>query len=640
VPAAAPHALVTKSYPNKEFGMTLQRLALAVPILLCAAALRGQPDDAACTLKPRVLINAQYGTTGPLTFYKVPNWVDLPEDGTDAPEPDASDNYIFTACTGVIPGSAQFRIGPRAFTGDPTVLQIGEWFYVTGTNSDAIVGPPAGSHSPDVNFPIYRTRDFMSFELHMFAFGRTDNGTASYQYIDWMVEPPRLHLNGNKWYTALWAPQLYMDPSVVNTDPYVYMNFSAVENGTYAAGDHSVFHVRIKRSKFLEWLTKNPYTDVTGYRFADKREASAPWQASFGRRGWGNVMYYDGGGCVAGAPVIPSSASALLLGGGCPTQAPMTPQTDQSRKVIRLPLATVNTNWGFQHNHQPVLASVLAIDPFMFIDPNPLATGVWRRTLIYCWDDRHGLTPLSTWGNHIAGMPAGPSQYVFDSSATALPFAANRSSYNRLFAYDLDAQTWGFLDNGALAGRNRWRNGAVGEGPTVFWLASTNRYYLVYGRNTVGGPSYQIVYRMTEPGQPLTSLSLQTWDQDTNVPEHMLLRATDHTRSGGWNFGGPEYFEIQAGDSTVYPYLAFHAQPDALGQPSTPVRTVFFKELTLEPDGSGRLKQLYECSFDPSRDIRFFRVPTTIAQRNTWSGDTDAPDDDGGGDLPIPPDAD
>lgn len=604
---------------------TIRTWLLGVAAAACAAsppAALAQP----CGILPKERTNAAYVPDAAGEYYRIYNWLNDSAAPTEPLEADENDYHNFTYCASSL-DPTQYIVGPHIRLADPTVLQINEWFYITGTNGEDFFRPPSSSAPTDINFLIYRTKDFANFELHMMAFAPNDIGVASEQYIAWGPDQATLHLNNGKWFTRLWAPHLYMDPTQGGSDPFVYLTFSAVEKG-FEDGDHSIFHVRIRRSKFLEWHNKDPLLD-DGIRFADQR-AGLGWQAWFCYRlpdANGNLRSYFDGGVAAGANLlIPNTATIDMLGTLCGVPG----YTTLQRKYYDdPPSCDPPTNpRGFEHNEATcpnIQAAILTIDPFVFIDPKLPDNHPWKRVLIYNWDGRKGCRN-DEWGNHIAAMPLGSTQFYFVETESAIPLAAAKNRSNRNFAKDA-AGHWQWVDNGAMTGSGyRWGWGGVAEGATAFYLPETDRYYLVYSRNTTDSAAYQIVYRMTEPGEPFSSLALSSWN-DMDAPEHMLLRATDLTDPTGWSFGHPQYFEVIDCNNVVHPYLAFFAKLEGSTQ-----RTVMFKELTVEPDGSGRLKQLYEVNFDPSRDIRFFRMPLCIKSRTTGliGGDPGGEVDPGG----------
>jgi hypothetical protein len=499
------------------------------------------------------------GVVGPTpdTWYLANNHVDLNGDG----QLNTSDRYIFS-----LPGGGPLQLA------DPSVLQIGDWFYVTGTTD-------AGARWTG-NFEIYRTRDFVNFELHMLAFDESDlNGSG--QRLDTYQGFKRIHLNG-AWYTQLWAPQLYMDPTEGGADPNVYLVFAAVQNHT--DGDrHSIFHVRMRRSRFLTWHNggMNPWTG-DGPRFADLRDPGNGYQAWFTYKANNDPAQpwrYDGGYAI-GKSIPTSGEVQSLLGPNC------------GQLVLR--------SRGYAYRCHGA-AQWMTIDPFVFIDPNLGAGALWKRVMLYNWDDKNPDVPSGHWGNHVAGAPLLNVQFQLNASGTMIPMAMARNVNHKVNGFD----------NGSLD-RNLqpWNAGAVAEGATAFYHGGSNRYYLIYSRNTWDSPAYQMVYRMTQPGQTFRDVQLPHF-MDQTVPEEILLRAAHYNVVGTANFGHPEVFTLRDEFGSERYYLLFHAKLDYDQTPGqfTGRRTLMVKELLLEPDGSGRLKRLHESHADLDRDIRYFRMP-------------------------------
>lgn len=538
----------------------MQRNRVSFAGLALTALLAPSTAQAVCVgVPPGTQATSAPGVVGPTPdmWYLANNTVDLNGDG----QLNTSDRYIFS-----LPGGAPLQLA------DPSVLQIGEWFYVTGTTD-------SGARWTG-NFEIYRTRDFVTFELHMLAFGE-QNPNGSGQWLDDYQGFKRIHLNG-AWYTQLWAPQLYIDPTEVGADPNVYLVFAAVQNHTNGER-HSIFHVRMRRSHFLSWHNAgmNPWSG-DGPRFADARHGQGfqAWFAYKPNNDPAQAWRYDGGYGLG--KLIPASGEVQgLLGPNCGQ------------------LEARSRGYSYRCHRA---APWMTIDPFVFIDPQVPNANVWKRVMLYNWDDKNPDVPAAHWGNHVAGAPLLGNQFQFNVNGTAIPLAMARNANHKVNG----------LDNGTLD-RNLqpWGWGGVAEGATAFYHRGTNRYYLIYSRNTWDSPAYQIVYRMTNPGQTFRDIQLPHF-MDQNVNEEILLRATHYNVVGTANFGHPEVFTIRDEFGNERYYLLFHVKLDYDQVPGqfTGRRTLMVKELMLEPDGTGRLKRLHESHADIDRDIRFFRMPS------------------------------
>jgi hypothetical protein len=240
--------------------------------------------------------------------------------------------------------------------------------------------------------------------------------------------------------------------------------------------------------------------------------------------------------------------------------------------------------------------------PFVFIDPNRTSSDPWKRVMLYNWNDAASNLSFAHWGGHIAGHPLLHNNIQFDKNFETKPYAHARNSNNQV----------GGKYNGTVdINQQQWTGGGIAEGICAFYLPETQRYYLVYSRNTWDSAAYQLVYRMSAPGAPFSSLALPSFENQT-IQEHVLLRAHDYTSGGEANFGHCDFFTLND-----KPYLIFHMKPDYQrwlvgGQWQTGFaggRTAFFKELTVENVSTGKLKQLYETHADPARDARLFRIP-------------------------------
>lgn len=561
---------------------------------------------------------------------------------------------------------------------DPAILRItsqhGTWYYVTGTSDEWGL----------LNFAIYRTRDFSTFEPHMLAFDWWNQLGSGQQTV--LIDLPPvgpgpedrkvLRLNNGKQFHGLWAPQLYRDPTltpalvldgpgdggggdgggddgggddsdddasdaqasgywppvpddVVNEvemddeafdewvagsgqtdnglDPWIFLTFSAIENkDPLPASDRyrSCFHVRMRQSKFLEWHTvANPFQNppnppTAARRFADIRSGQG-WQAWYAyllNNSTQLPYIYDGGraqwiaegGSGPGLPSrrIPAAGSGALAGLNCG-------QLDDSPG-----LQALRHRCGYGYTW-------MNIDPFMYVDPSLPNTDLWKRAMMFNWGES---------GNHISAHPARPHQFLYHAlNINTVALASKRNTNNPIRG----PQCQNF-DNGASNGIGvEVPNWGVAEGVAAFYkpgpVPGTGRHYLIYSRNGFNSLAYQLVYRMTAPGQRLDSLAIP-FSNVSSVQEHVLLRADRYEvgpcgpgAPGGASFGHGEVFSIKDTQDALHYYLIFHAKLAGANAQFID-RTVFIKELTFDPV-NGHILQLAENSPDPCRDIHKFRIP-------------------------------
>lgn len=582
------------------------------------------PAPPACQVVPKERINDLYQADPAGQFFKILNWKEV-----SAPlnKPNALDQYNFTDC--IVGGSTEQSLGPFIPMPDPTIMQIGEWFFITGT----------GDTESTANFAIYRSKDLANFELHMQAFDTDDrNGSGQHQVGD------ELFLNKGKSYKAMWAPQLYRDPQPGESDPMVYLVFTAIEfeNNNepdwppfYLNSLHSCFHVRMKQSKFLQWLYICDPLEADGPRFADKRDGYG-WQAWFGYQDEDDCnmapdaeWLYDGGWHEEKYVSCTTTLAQLGDNPGC--------VHNLEHKWLFDPCPTgtcpagVLKAWSFQHRDHGS-RTAMTIDPFVFIDPSP-TDPQWKRVLLHCWDGRGGYLdggecqgdlccPEELWGNHIVAAPIRATQFEMEI-ADNIPMAHAINWWNPI---EVDEQQCGVKDpwvpNGVINGEGcPWCFGGVAEGSTVLYLPANDRYYHIYSRNTAFSPAYQLVYRMTDSGGSFQDLQMSSFT-DTMVQEHILLQSDSLIAPAGFSFGHAEAFMVTDCDNAVFPYIIFHVKHDQADS-----RTVCFKELTLDPDGSGRFKQLFRTHAEPERNVGFFRMPACVKKTPLTIG--------GGGDPPI-----
>lgn len=537
------------------FGRFLLRIRIPLCLVLLAPALCGGASAARaqnCTPPSGATrVDDNYNPSATGNWWRITQY----EDSNSDQQIDALDYFNW-----------RYGNGLPVKLADPTVMKLtseyGTWFYVTGT----WLG----------NFPIYRTQDFRTFTFHMYAFDE-QNLNGSNQWRDPVEE--RLYIN-NKWYENLWAPHLYIDPTH-GTGPYqtIYLSFTGSESST-STNDQSVFLSALRRSEFLAWHTKNPVTDDGG-RFDDARLGSwgPRWYYYNPTNSPGSPYYYDGGFSVGRA--VPTSGAPLwLTGPGC------------GWLEARLR--------GWAHRCHGAV-SFMTLDSAVFFDPNRDSADPWKRVFLYNWVDANADVPFWQWGNHIAAHPILTNHFQLDQNFSAIPMAMCRNTNNKVSG----------LDNGTVnVSQQAWEWGGVAEAPSAIYLPQTNRYYLIYSRNTWDSAAYQVVYRMTAPGATFSSIQLP-WFLDAGIPEQILLRANDFTAGGLANFGGAEAFTVKDSSGTAHPYVLFHCKLDYEFAPGvfTGRRTFFMKELTVANVTTGQLVQLKETSTDPKADIRLFRIP-------------------------------
>ncbi len=544
-------------------------------------------------------ITANYVPSAQGWWWEIYNWKDRAGAADQLIDP--LDDFNFRdSITGnyELPGPSVMRLAANGET----------WYYLTGTN---------GENSGLANFLIYRTKDFASFRLHMKAFS-----SADVLGVGQRTENGKLFLTNHgvpTWYYHVEKPNLYFDPTH-SGDRRIYLSFTGAKESTDIYNRMSEYLVQMPQSAFLSWhgIPNPEYWYVDGPRFADKRIQLDFQQWYFYKVG--GTEYYDGGYSV-NHEVPTSGEPGELVGPNCGD--------------------LVQREMGFAHRWceggEEVEAhpqTWMERDGTVFFDPNKGNLDPWKRVIFYTWNDRNPSVPWAHWGNHIAAHPLRPNNIEFDETYATLPIADATNTNNPVSVNGL-LRNNGSLNNG-LGIR---ADGGIAEAPAVVYLPETDRYYVFYSRNSWYCSAYQIVYRMTEPGQPLSSLAIN-W-QDPDVQEYVLLRNAvwNGTQWVGKNymtgtpqrvsFGTPAVFWITSGSGATYPYLATGVKldynVDENGNPilndqgqyaPTGLRTVFFKELTVESVNTGKLLELIfdptnsaQIQAEPARDIRRFRIP-------------------------------
>lgn len=516
-----------------------------------------------CLVPPgavRVDDNYQLSPTG--NWWLIDNWRDT---GSSIGKYDESDYYNFKLLNGT-----------KLWIADPFIMRMertavpGEfWYYISGTNDG-------------FNLPIYRTRDFVQFQTHMTSFDNSNrNGSNQERVAGGMRIGPVT-------YNQVWAGSMMMDPDAGGGNPPIHMSFTARDSRTTRPDDHTLYHVAISKQNFESWHSMPSGSD--GPRFGDYRYAF-PGVNWFGYEinGVGTGWRYDGGHAKNRA--IPTTAPWQNKGPACGQ--------------------LMEREWGLLHRCMGSITAMY-LESFFFVDPQKAPGASWRQVFLYTWCDKDASISREHWGQHVAAASISVSPPRMSESTDILAMGFAKNQYNGEFTTRIDG-TPGYVDNGSLDSNGNENSFASwAEGVAAFYNENNNRYYVLYSRNRFDGPSYQIVYRKTQAGQPFTSLAMTYW-ADKTVLERVLISGSPGTSVDAYanNFGHGEVFWIRdhASNKKAY-YLVCHATLDDLdGNLATePKRTVFFKELTFDPV-TGDIVQLCECSNDPRSDVNKFRIP-------------------------------
>lgn len=514
---------------------------------------------------------------------------------------------------------------------DPTIIKIKDrtnqtWFFVTGT-TDGIGLPVAGTartwrEVSTNNFPIFRSTNLRDWYLHSFVFAQDLQG-ATGTTEERLLRVP--HPNGHRYFKHLWSPQLYYDPN--EGDGQIYITFAAAEIKDNDLDDDGL------PDEDIPWNgVSNPIDPDTNFDLLTTQQISCmvawtdktrfltqdlPWITST-HNNWMPSLY-----CYR----VNNSGSALYLDGGAAQTAATglfssIPTTGNTHPAFRYnPLSplcgmAVKVTFGFHWSCEGP-RTWMGDAPLVFFDPN----NGCKPWLTWTWVQRGGL-PVDQ--NNIAAFPFAPgphsSTYYLMDAQYANPHFGGLTQPLQLFtSYNTTpANMVGGIPNGRIAADAsnnpvQWvpadtgTPAGVAEGSDVFFY--NNRYYALATRNPVSSPAYQIVYRRTEPGQPLTSLHLSPWDvfnPPVSVHEDVLV-ASDWVRdlmgnrhnSVRTNYGHPQFF-------TAYgrPYIIFHKMLDTL----TGERRIFIKELNFNQT-TGEIARIWESYPYPDLHVQWFKAP-------------------------------
>jgi hypothetical protein len=266
---------------------------------------------------------------------------------------------------------------------------------------------------------------------------------------------------------------------------------------------------------------------------------------------------------------------------------------------------------GFFHR-----AEWMSLDPFVYVDEN--ASGS-PRLMTYVW---FGGNDAAYRNNNVAGYPMhSATQMDANASSGVRPYAYRVQSDPSLSpgvdflqctnAVSVGCQqpsvgdlAWPLLPSGANC---LFPNGVlnalgmridpncvtagVAEGPAAFRRNGIN--YVLYSRNEWNSPAYGVFYRRSSPGGTIDSIKLAGLAA-SNTPEAALIVSSNRVQPGGRSYGHGEVFRGPNNpDGSERWYIIFHAKETAQivgGNPVYPSkfsgRTIFFKELTFNTDGS------------------------------------------------------
>lgn len=531
--------------------------------------------------------------------------------------------------------------------GDPTIMKLQDsagttWFFVTGTS---------GADNA-ANFPIYRSRDLVSWEFHGYVFDPSFRGTNS-----WDSDKLFIQTQSGDWraFMHLWSPCLYVDP---NNSSTIYLSFSAAEIWDNDFNDNSIqdsdlnrdsisdpvdpansgndlydltvpqvtiWVCWIEKSRFLEggetyWVKKNGIPDRTfmpqWYTYTlnngttHKRDGGYA-QGQAGPYGYASIPTTghtgDGNSDLITDPPVDRRATY-----------PAGPPGDAFK------LADKGFHWYHVGPRSwPVDSPTVYFDPQNSCDP--WLTWTWSQRSLPPNDlynmNNVAMFPLRKTNHADAGYRKADALYdnpmvpINDPPTQPIQLLFAHTTYNGM----TDPQG-NFIPNGKIQSDPANQNNpmempfGIAEGQDLFY--ANGRYYLLGSRNPWNHPSYQLVYRMTDQGATSPEELHIDWDWNDpveNVPESILCASDWVERIGGGrdatcrtNYGHAQHF-------TAYGrhYVIFHHAINTEG--FLPKRRVFIKDLYIDPQW-GTLGRFYEDGSlfgfqTKDSDVFWFRAP-------------------------------
>jgi hypothetical protein len=378
--------------------------------------------------------------------------------------------------------------GPSAVTmADPTVfsavyddpatpeVETDRWYYITGTNDRAEI--------MSSNFLIFRTKDFITIELHMLAFDEFGFGGSGQTGIiipngPGEADDERAITIGSKTYKSLWGPQLFLDqvpaatpPDAEEAGPMVHLVFAGLE---LPCGEpyRTVFQCRMRLSDFQSWHgnTSANYAalrGVDGPRFDDARTTLPNPHRRFELTRQPNYVRYDDGGYiynVGGTRLpVPCTVNCDDLGPSagqvahiCPGNANECNTPTGCVTHIGVPAASNAT--AFSGMSAMIGAPYVFFDEISMMRP-PTSNHTWDRSILYTWGACNG---DNAQGACIAAGALHPGSYTVRGGFAALPLAFVRNTNNRL-----TSSTGLQFDNGLGFGAGTSLTKGIAESPSA-----------------------------------------------------------------------------------------------------------------------------------------------------------------------------
>jgi hypothetical protein len=460
---------------------------------------------------------------------------------------------------------------------DPTILKIGNTYFLTGTSDEYATA----------NFPIFSSDNLVQWNFHGTAFPESNR------------QGDRVVIGTDR-YCNLWAPELFVDPQYPET---ITLAFSATRDEGqevcaqgFAPPSGGTATPRVRSSVDM---VSSHVTQLDLQSFLQQLPFSSAGPIGYRM---GNQDFFDGGWAASQSTGIAKGIPTTLLLGLYGTQPGQTQFLADSGRLCHNGLGC---------------NSAIGIDVNYYVNPVNL-----RAHLIYTWMDGN---PGSWGGLHTAAYPLSSDPAIgalraarLDPLATGwdhLPLAYRHSTVNpielRVGRGRNSQRLW--IPNG-LFGRSTAIGSVnsgygIAEGGAAYWDSSRQRNYWVVSRNFWDSPAYGMYYRVTNRPE-LESHRLGSWDEAQRM-EWPLLRSRERSLACGESVGHGMLFQ-GPGQRT---FAVFHYKEAAVsGCPGQPVypsgspRSVFFKELS--PTGDGRWLEVTNSGSQPSsRTYDGFLIP-------------------------------
>lgn len=489
---------------------------------------------------------------------------------------------------------------------DPTILKLKDsagvtWFFVTGSSTGA----------QNANFPIFRSRDLVTWEQHGVVFDPNMRGQNTWDSNVLFITPPQ---GGRRKFKHLWSPHLYYDPN--QGDGIIYLTFAAAEIRDNDLDDDDIMdddlnedgiHDMTDPDNDKQILSAEQVTTYVMWTEKSNFLAGSHWVTPT----WRNWMPVTYNYLVNNTGTVTTDGGAAQHQYSGYSSIPTSGHTGESRRwnpSNPMPGKAVKKTKGW-HWSGVGPRTWMTDAPLVFFDPQASC----RAWITWTWAQRSGINEDQS---NIDAFPLRPGPHSQNYNLTDALYQNPNYQFNthpvRLFlSYNFNNSIGG-IPNGRIGASssdnspidNGW---GVAEGSDL--IHYNNRYYAFATRNRFFTPAYQVVYRRSALGEMhLHNLHLPN-PPESQMESVLLASNWVQKHDGGrdnavrTNYGHSQFF-------TAYgrPYIIFHKMIDT----QTRERRIFIKELIFGTGSTGDIARIWETHPEKERNVNWFKAPVVV----------------------------